>query len=82
MLDLAAIRENYSGTVKIRLLMGEQDFELSKLGPEYIVFRQAVELPPCHGEIVMTIDQREHRWTVNLPEGADCSMTTVTAKKC
>jgi hypothetical protein len=79
MIDTAEFKENYSGIVKLRLKVGDRDYRLSKLGPGYVVFREPALLGPGDAEVVMTVDDRVHRWPVNLPEGANASMSRVAA---
>lgn len=71
MIDPTAIRENYSGVVTMEFRVGGQVLPLSGVGPDHIEFREPVELPPCEGEVVMTVDGREeHVWRVRLDRGA------------
>lgn len=79
MIDKSVIRENYSGVVKLRLRVGDLEYRLSRTGPNYIGFRDPVELPPCEGVVIMNIDDREHRWSVRLTGGSFDSSDMVEA---
>lgn len=79
MIEESALRENYSGIVKLRLRVGDQEYRLSRLGPDYVSFRDAVDLPPCEGEVIMTVDDRQHIWSVALSEGASVDSERVSA---
>lgn len=79
MLDTALLRENYSGIVNLRLRVGDRDFDLSRIGPGYVVFRRPVELPPCRGTVIVKIDDRQHDWPVDLCNGATLATSTATA---
>ncbi len=59
----------HSAAVTLRLIVGEASHELGQVGPEMLIFQQDCELPPCVGEVVMTIDGREYRTHVQLPDG-------------
>lgn len=50
-------------------MVGANSYELGQVGPDFLIFRDPTALTPCEGEVVMTIDGREHRWSVSLPEG-------------
>jgi hypothetical protein len=59
----------HSADVTLRLILPGRTLELSQIGPREMVVREPVDLAPCFGEIVMTVDEREHRWPVRLHNG-------------
>jgi hypothetical protein len=63
------MRSTHSAAVTLRFIVGDASFELGQVGPEMLIFQQDCELPPCDGEVVMTIDGREYRTQVQLPDG-------------
>ena len=65
----------YSAKVDLKLIVGSKTFQLGQVGPDRLIFRDACQLPPCEGEIVMMIDDEEQRWKVRLPIG--CSMDSL-----
>ena len=44
-------------------------FQIGQLGPDFIILREPVDHPPADGEITFSIDGRERRWFVRLPDG-------------
>lgn len=60
----------YSANVTLILRVGDQTFNLAKIGPDCLVLRTPMELPPCCGEIIMTVDGHERRWPIRLHNGA------------
>ncbi len=68
MIDVSAVRPHYSAEVRLWLEARGEVFPLAQIGPGHVVFRQGVELEPCDGEVVMTIDGRERRWMVTIAE--------------
>jgi hypothetical protein len=59
----------YSADVRMHLSVNGQSFNIGQLGPDFIILRDAAELPPSRGQITVSIDGRERRWSVQLPEG-------------
>ena len=44
-------------------------FVIGQLGPDFMILDDPVDLPPAEGEISLSIDGRESRWSVQLPDG-------------
>jgi hypothetical protein len=59
----------YSAQVRLQMVVGNRTLELGQIGPEGVVVREPVELPPGQGEVVMHVDDFERRWQVYLPDG-------------
>jgi hypothetical protein len=69
MIGESDIRSDYSADVRLYLVVGERSWRLSAIGPDHFVPREPIELQPCQGEIVMTVDREERRWDVVLIDG-------------
>lgn len=67
----------YSAKVDLKLIVGSQTYQLGQVGPDRLIFREALSLPPCEGEVVMTIDDDEQRWKVSLPNGSSANSPVV-----
>ena len=52
------------------LLVNEQSHKLAQIGPDFVRLREPAEIPPGHTEILMIVDDAEHRWPVTLNVGA------------
>ena len=61
------VRSDYSPIVAMRLEAGGKVWRIAKLGPDYFVPVDRVEIPAGRGEIVMTVDGQERRWKVRIP---------------
>ena len=59
----------YSADVRMQLNLNGHVLPIGQLGPDFIILRNAPEHRPAEAEIVMSIDGKERRWMVNLPEG-------------
>jgi hypothetical protein len=60
----------YSAVVEMELRVNGHVFRIGQLAPDFIILRDAVDLPPSQGEITVSIDGHINRWPVWLPEGA------------
>jgi hypothetical protein len=69
----------FSAKVDLKLIVEGRTFQL---GPDRLIFRKARSLPPCEGEIVMTIDNQEQRWKVVLPNGSSIDSAVVMTEMC
>lgn len=61
---------HFSSEVRLELRVQGQSIPLAGIGPSEVTPRSSVELPPCTGEILMTVDGQTVHWKVNLPNGA------------
>lgn len=68
MIDLAAVRPHCSADVRLRLETAAGSFPLAQIGPGHVLFRDGVELDPCEGVVVMSVEGREKRWKVELTD--------------
>lgn len=62
----------FSARTRICLVSGGRCYPVAKMGPYRLVLREGVEadLDAGEAEVVMTVDEREHRWPVMLTDGA------------
>ena len=44
---------------------------ISQLGPDFLILRDDVTMPPGTGEISLQVDASEQHWSVRIPEGID-----------
>ena len=44
-------------------------FSIGQLGPDFLILDDPADCPPAEGEIALSIDGRERRWNVHLPDG-------------
>ena len=70
MLDLSVIPPSHSADVSIELALAKESHRVAATGPDYVVLSEPVDLEPCDGELIMTVDGRVHRWRLRLPMGA------------
>lgn len=63
------IRFDYSSDVLLHLEVAGLSWAIAKMGPDHFVPAKRFELPPCTGEIVMTVDEQERRWSIRLTKG-------------
>ena len=63
------LRSGYSADFRMQLNINGYVLPIGQLGPNFIILRNAPEHPPSEAEIVMSIDGRERRWMVQLPDG-------------
>jgi len=59
----------HSADVQITLNLTNLSLPVAQLGPDFIILRESVNHPPAEAEMVLSIDDRESRWTVFLPAG-------------
>jgi len=66
MIDESDIRPHYSAHVQLFLEANGQSWRLAKVGPGRIVPRDKIELDAGPAEIVMIVDGKERRWSVDI----------------
>jgi hypothetical protein len=59
----------YSADVRLHLEVEGHVLSLAQTGPEHIIVRQPIDLPPCYADVVVNVDGREHRRHVRLSDG-------------
>jgi hypothetical protein len=60
----------YSADVSARLLVGASRYEVAQTGPDFIVLRQAVDIPAGEATLIIEVEGRESISTVMLTTGA------------
>ena len=64
------IQKVFSADLALRLVVGDRELPLSKIGPSYAVLRDEEEIPAgTKGIIFLIVDGREHRWDVIVRRG-------------
>jgi hypothetical protein len=69
-MERTALQASFSAEVESYLAVDGRKLRLAKIGSDRIMLRNPVELDPCRAEIVITIDGRERRRQVFLPNGS------------
>src|ERR1700733_4781656 len=59
----------YSADVRMELRVNGHVFSIGQLGPDFLILDDPIDHPPAVAEVAMSIDGRERRWTVQLPDG-------------
>lgn len=60
----------HSATVKLRLIVGDREYALARVGPDEVGLRESCEpVPATNGIIVVSVDGVENRREVFLPNG-------------
>jgi hypothetical protein len=62
-------RPCFSADVRMQLRVNGQVFSIGQLGPDFLILDDPADQPPVEAEVVVSIDGRERRWTVRLPDG-------------
>jgi len=63
---------NYNGhsaRVQMHLIVDGFSRVIRQMGPDFVFVEPAADLPPAEATIVLSVDGRERRWRVRLPEG-------------
>jgi hypothetical protein len=53
----------------MQLLVDGISIPVAQMGPDFVLLREPVSLPPCDATVVFQVDQAEERWLVRLPNG-------------
>jgi len=59
----------HSANVQIQLNVNGLSVPVAQLAPDFIILQQAVNHPPAEAELVLRVDESEHRRIVFLPDG-------------
>jgi hypothetical protein len=59
----------HSADVRMELHLNGSVYQISHLGPDFLILVTPIDHPPGEAEIVMSIDGSVSRWTVRLPNG-------------
>jgi hypothetical protein len=55
--------------VRIQLAVKGHVYSVAQLGPDFVVLRNSSDHPPAIGEITMSVDGNQRRWSVDLVDG-------------
>jgi hypothetical protein len=53
----------------MQLCVNGQVFSVGQLGPDFLILDDPADHPPAEAEITLSVDGRQRRWTVRLPDG-------------
>jgi hypothetical protein len=59
----------HSAQVRMELFLDGQVLPIAQFGPDFLILEKPADHSPTNGEILMSIDGHERRWTVYLPDG-------------
>ena len=73
--------QSYSAVVHMDLVFGGMTLSISQLGPDFLVLRDQVTMPPGAGEIHLQVDASKRHRPVRLPEGIDIAQQKTAIQK-
>jgi hypothetical protein len=53
----------------MELRVNGKTLSIAQMGPDFLFVEPATDLPPGEATIVLSVDGKERRWRVRLPEG-------------
>lgn len=60
----------------MQLFVNGHVLKIAQLGPRFLMLDQPIEHPPADAEILMSVDGKEERWCVHLPDGISTTAPT------
>lgn len=66
----------------MRLNVNGHVFSIGQLGPDFVILDAPIDHPPSDAEIALSIDGRERRWTVHLPDGVAAEKQETRIASC
>jgi hypothetical protein len=66
----------------MQLYVNSRIFAIGQLGPDFIILDDPADHPPAEAEIALSIDGRERRWPVCLPDGMAASSPRTRISRC
>jgi hypothetical protein len=72
---------NYSGhssLVQMRLIINGLSIPVRQMGPDFVLVDSSADVPPGDATIALSVDGKERRWRVRLPEGVSKESDRVT----
>jgi hypothetical protein len=63
----------------MQLLVDGISIPVAQMGPDFVLLREPISLPPCDATVVFQVDQEEERWLVCLPNGVAADTRVVIA---
>jgi hypothetical protein len=61
--------QGYSADIRMQLHVCDRVFSIGQLGPDFLILDDPADHPPADAEIAMSINGRQRRWAVHLPDG-------------
>jgi hypothetical protein len=72
----------HSAIVHTHLYVNGSILPVSQLGPNFLILKNPFDHPPTDAEISMSIDGREDRWRIRLPDGIQTGKLRTPISKC
>lgn len=63
------------------LLLNGDTIPIAQMGPDFLILDEPVDHPPCVADVVLSVDGKEERWSVRLPEGIQRNRRRVPGAK-
>jgi hypothetical protein len=64
----------------MNLHVNGQDLPVAQMGPDYLILKEAIQLPPSGGLVTLNIDGKVQRFEVNFPNGISSNQKRVMVK--
>jgi hypothetical protein len=78
-----SVSTGHSAIVHMELRVNGQVLPIGQLGPHFLVLENPADHPPVESaEIVMSIDSKEERWLVCLPDGIRSDRRKTAIARC
>lgn len=61
----------------MRLLVNHTSITVAQMGPDFLLVDDPINHPPGDAIVVLQVDQSEHRWNVDLPDGISATSRRV-----
>jgi hypothetical protein len=71
----------HSADVNMGLLVNGTTLPIAQMGPDFLLVRKPIDLPPGEATIVLRVDENERRWQVRLPDGLSAVSEWVSIAK-
>jgi len=71
----------HSAQVTMRLPVNGSSLRIAKMGPDFLLLDDPVNLPPGNASILLQVDQSKRRWDVHLPDGISAASKRVAIGK-
>jgi hypothetical protein len=65
----------------MQLLVNGISIPVAQMGPDFVLLREPISLPPCDATVVFQVDNEEERWQVCLPNGVAGSKRVLIAPR-
>jgi hypothetical protein len=72
----------HSAVVRMELRLNGHILPIAQLGPDFLVPANPVDQPPAEGEIALSIDGQESRWSVWLDDGMSLLQRRTRIARC